>query len=138
MSEYDIQAAEFLKKANARMTISRTGEVEYPWESGLRMWHYKYQVTLTRDKKQYRFTFYDSFHNWQNNKRPTRYSVLASIEKYPAPETVEEFAAEFGYKIESDQERRKVERIRKKCEEQYNRLLDMFGEDLMKELREIW
>ena len=64
MSEYEIQAIEFLKKSDAHMTISRVGEVcGFPFDQYDSLWHYKYQVTLTRNGKQYRFTFYDSHYN---------------------------------------------------------------------------
>lgn len=143
MSEYEVQANEFLKKAEAHMTISRTGEVQGfpgddPGSLSAKMWRYKYQVTLTRHKKQYRFTFYDSHENWKNSKRPSRYSVLACVEKYPAAETTDDFAHEFGYRIETVQDYKKVEKIRRTCAQQYERLLDLFGEELMKDLREIW
>ena len=139
MSEYEMQAIEFLKKAETKMTISRTGEVEgFPFDKHDRMWHYRYQITLTRHHKQYRFTFYDSFFNWNQNKRPSRYDVLASLEKYEVPYDLDDFAAEFGYEITYDmKERKRVQKIQKACVQQYERVLDLFGEDLMEDLREI-
>lgn len=137
MTEYDIQAAEFLKKAETNMTISRIGEVQgFPGFNN-DAWRYKYQITLTRHKKQYRFTFYDCHLNWKYNKRPSRYSVLASVEKYEPADTVEGFAWEFGYMIDDDKEYKRVKKIYEACKKQYERLLDLFGEDLMKDLREI-
>lgn len=83
MSEYEVKANEFLKKAGAKITISRIGEIKgFPFDQHDTMWHYKYQVALTRLKKQYRFTFYDSHNNWLHNKRPSRYDILACVEKY--------------------------------------------------------
>lgn len=142
MNEYEMQAAAFLKKAETHMTISRTGEVQgfpgdEPGSLSSKMWRYKYQVTLSRNKKQYRFTFYDSHDHWQKNKRPSRYSVLACVEKYPAADTTEDFAHEFGYRLDTDADYRKTEKIRIECQKQYDRLLDLFGPDLMAELREI-
>ena len=97
MSEYEMQANAFLKKAETKMSISRTGEVKgFPFDAHDTLWHYRYQVTLTRHRKQYRFTFYDSFNNWQHNKRPSRYDVLASVEKYD-PGCFEWFIKEYGY-----------------------------------------
>lgn len=136
MTEYEAQALNFLKKAETQCHISRMGEVEgFPFDDRDRLWHYKYLVTLTRHKKQYRFTFYDSFANWQENKRPTKYDVLACVEKYEVPENVEDFAAEYGYDIVDDYKR--VSKIHKKCKEQYERLMDLFGSELMQELQEI-
>lgn len=143
MSDYEVQANEFLSKAGAKMTISRTGEVQgfpgdVPGSYSSKLWRYKYQVTITRNHIQYRFTFYDSHEHWRNNERPSRYSVLACCEKFPAPETTEDFAAEYGYKIDTRKEYKAVEKIRQACQKQYEQLLELFGEELMKDLREIW
>ena len=137
MSEYEVQANEFLKKAETSMTISRTGEVHgFPFDDHDNLWHYKYQVTLTRHHKQYRFTFYDSHNNWLNNKRPSRYDVLACVEKYD-PYTFDSFVSEYGYSIEGSGEYKRVHKIYEACSKQYQRLLDLFGEELMEGLREI-
>ena len=73
MSEYDIQAADFLKKSGTKMTISRIGEVHgFPGDPDDSMWRYKYQVVITRNRIQHRFTFYDSHDNWKQNKRAGR------------------------------------------------------------------
>lgn len=49
MSEYEVQAMEFLKKAETRMFISRAGEVKgFPFDEHDTLWHYKYLITLTR------------------------------------------------------------------------------------------
>lgn len=138
MTEYEVQANEFLKKAETKMTISRTGEIKgFPFDNHDFLWHYKYQVTLTRHHKQYRFTFYDSHNNWLNNRRPSRYDVLACVEKYEIPYGVKSFAEEYGYEINNDRDHIRVKKIRDACEEQYDRLLDLFGKELMDELRQI-
>ena len=138
MNEYDIQAAEFLKKSDTKMTISRTGEVHgFPFDDHDTLWHYKYQITMTRNGKQYRFTFYDSHNNWLNNKRPSRYDVLACCEKYEVPYSVYDFANEFGYEIEGEGDYKRIKKIHDACTKQYQRLLDLFGESLMRELQEI-
>ena len=137
MSEYEIQALDFLKKAETKMTISRTGEVQgFPFGNDA-LWHYKYQVTLTRQGKQYRFMFYDSFAHWRDNKRPSRYDVLASVEKYELPGSLKEFAAEYGYEFDEDESYKRLKKIYNACRKQYERLLDLFGADLMQKLQEI-
>ena len=138
MNEYEMQAREFLRKSGTKMTISRTGEVKgFPFDEHDDLWHYKYQVTLTRNRKQYRFTFYDSFNNWRNNKRPTGYDVLASVEKYEPPYGVETFAREFGYELETPADYKRVKKTYEACWNQYDRLFDLFGGELMAELQEI-
>ena len=138
MTEYDVRATEFLAKTGTKMTISRTGECKgFPGESDV-LWRYKYQVTLSRKGEQYRFTFYDSHENWRLSKRPSRYSVLASLEMYPVPDNVEDFAYEFGYNLEIEDGRKRAENIRQACEKQYERLLCLWGEDLLREARSIF
>ena len=133
MYDYEMQALEFLKKAETKMTISRIGEVRGFPGGHDDMWHYKYQVTFSRKGKQYRTVFYDSFENWRTNKRLSRYSVLACVEKYD-PGTLDDFISEFGY---SRDDMRQVKKTYEACKKQYDRLTDLFGEELMKDLREI-
>ena len=110
MTEYEVQANDFLKKAGAKMTISRIGEVwGFPFDHDL-MWHYKYQVTLSRNGQQYRFQFYDSHQNWLNNQRPTRYDVLACVEKYEVPDSLRDFAYEYGYDFETERDYKYVKK----------------------------
>ena len=137
MSEYEVQALNFLAKAEAHMTISRSGEVKgFPFDEHDRLWHYKYLICLTRNHKQYRFTFYDCHNNWKYNKRPTKYDVLSCVEKYD-PGDFDWFIREYGYEIESPQDEKRAMKIWKSCIKQYERLLDLFGEELMAELQEI-
>lgn len=137
MSEYEVQANEFLRMADTKMTISRVGEVKgFPFDKGDKLWHYKYQVTLSRNHKQYRFTFYDSFANLSQNKRPSRYDVLASVEKYD-PVDFDWFCSEFGYECEDPQDEKLARKVYKACQKQYERLNELFGDELMIKLQEI-
>lgn len=146
MTEYEAKANEFLRKAGARMTISRIGEVEgFPFDENDNLWHDKYQITISRNKKQYRFIFYGSFMDWKQNKRPSRYDVLACVEKYD-PGCFEWFIQEYGYDraefsyecgMKNKKEEKRIKKIYDACKNQYERLLDLFGEDLMEDLREI-
>ena len=138
MTEYDLQVSEFIKKSGVKMTMSRVGEVKgFPFDKHDSMYHDKYQVTLTRDGKQYRFTFYGSFYDWEHNRRPSRYDVLSCIEKYETPDSLEEFANEFGYEIETKEDCVRVKKIKDACQKQYEKLLWLFGDDLMEDLRKI-
>ena len=92
MSEYEMQANAFLKKAETKMSISRTGEVKgFPFDAHDTLW-------LDFD--------------W--------------------------FCSEFGYECEEPEDEKLARKVYKACQEQYDRLLDLFGEDLMKDLQEIW
>lgn len=139
MSEYEVQANDFLAKAKAKMTISRTGEVKgFPFDPNDDLWHYRYQITLSRKGQQYRFTFYDSFNNWRLNKRPSRYDVLAAVEKYEPDYDFERWARDFGFDVDEPADRKRAKKTYETCQKQYERLLALFGADLMADLREIW
>ena len=68
--------------------------------------------------------------------RAYKYDVLASVEKYE-PYDFEYFVSEFGYEIYDEADANRVRKIYEACDKQYQRLLDLFGEDLMQELQEI-
>lgn len=63
--------------------------------------------------------------------------MLASVEKYEVADNLDDFAWEFGYKLDDPDEVKRVKKIWEACRKQYERLLDLFGDELMKELREI-
>ena len=63
--------------------------------------------------------------------------MLACVEKYEVPYYVEEFAREYGYDIDEPADYKRVKRIHEACLKQYERLLDLFGEELMRDLQEI-
>ena len=137
LSEYDIQARNFLIKANATMDIVYICVVQgFPFGDD-KMYHYKYQVVITREGKKYDFPFYGSHYDYIRNRRPSKYSILASLEKYEQPNNVWEFAREYGYEINSEETYNRANRLWQDCRDQYKALLDLFGEELMEELQEI-
>ncbi len=137
--EYEQQAVEFLKRANATMTISYTRTVQgFPFDEHDHNMHDEYTIRIFRDGKSYSFKFYNSAYATMNGERPTKYDVLACVEKYPMYCRDEwEFANEFGYEIECKKDFEKVRRIFNACEKQYRKLLALFGEELMEELQKI-
>lgn len=139
-NEYDKQAREFLRKAGAKMSICRVEIVDrFPTDdsdSG-RGYRWKYRVTIRRAGKSYSFDFYDSIRAYMDDDRPRPYDILASVEKYEPFGDVWDFAAEYGYTIDSRDSYNRVQCIYNACTKQYKRLLDIFGEALMDDLREI-
>ena len=84
ISEYEIQARQFLKESETECTIYRIGVVRgFPFDNADTNLHVKYNIVLKRDKKIYDFPFYDSAYNYLHDLRPTSYAVLACLEKYP-------------------------------------------------------
>ena len=138
MTAYEQQAKDFLELSETTMRIIRIGEViGFPFDKKDKNKHYKYQIILKREDKMYDFPFYDSFSNFLKDKRPTPYDVLSCIEKYEPYGDVFEFADEFGYPLGSKEDFHRTETIFRNCKEQYESLLDFFGEELMQKLQEI-
>lgn len=128
--EYEKQAADFLKRNGAKMTISLKDG--YAPLTGGRL----YRVRIDRDHKTWSFDFSDSVYNMRHGKRPTKYDVLACIEKYqPDPDFIE-FGKEYGYDIDSWQDVKRVQRIHKAVQKEYNNVIRIFG-DVIDELAEI-
>lgn len=136
MNTYEKQASDFLKRHNAKMTISFIGKKVDPWGNGRKELHNQYHIQIRRNGKSYSATFTDSVYSTMNNELPSEYDILACLEKYEPMETVEDFADEFGYTIDSDAEYRRVAKIHKAVQREYNGMVRLFG-DCMEELREI-
>lgn len=139
MTNYDKQATNFLTKANTTMKITRVAIVDrFPnCDDRPTGYRWKYRITLHRNEKYYTFNFYDSIKNYMENNRPTKYEVLACLEKYEPWGDIWNFAGEYGYTIESREDFNRIEKIRKSCEKQYRKLLDFFGAEFLEELQEI-
>lgn len=139
-NEYEQQARAFMSKAGAKMSICRVEIVDrFPNDDSDtgRGNRWKYRVTIRRAGKSYSFNFYDSIRAFLDGDRPRVYDILASVEKYEPCGDAWDFADEYGYTIDSREAYNRVERIRRACEKQYKRLLDIFGAALMDDLREI-
>lgn len=148
MNEYNQQALDFLRDSETQMAITKIGTVDgFPFDPKDTYKHDKYIIVLTRNGKSYDFKFYDSAKNsldnlnrkhcGQREVKPSAYNVLACLEKYPVEEDVWDFAKEFGYEISDKKSYARVSAIHRECLEQYNHLLDLFGEEWMDKLREI-
>ena len=138
MNDYEKSAKNFLKKADTTMRILQIGVVNgFPNDPSDKQKHIKYRVVLTRHEKVFDFDFYGSHADYLARKLPSEYDVLACIEKYEYPLDPWEFSREFGYEIECEDDYNRVRKIAEACREQYEGLLDLFGEELMEELEEI-
>lgn len=139
MSEYEEQAERFLKKYKARIQLSEPEVVDrFPGDEKATGLRYAYKVTLHREGKQYTFPFYDSIANYRDDKRPSHYDILSCLESSPVyANDVWEFAAEYGYKIDSKASYMRVTKIFQDCKNMHSRLLRMFGQHGLEELQDI-
>ena len=138
MNEYEKTAKELLKKIGAKLTISQKEIVDgFPGEKrgGALRWKYRVKI-CPRAGKSYSFNFFDSVYNFNRDERPGAYDILASVEKHAPASDAWEFANEYGYAITTKEDFERVERIRRACARQFERISEIFGE-YMNELREI-
>lgn len=136
MTDYERKAREFLKKHNAKMTISHVSDGYGGWRNGTITDGWLYRVRIDRNGKSWSFQFSDSVANKWNNKRPTKYDVLACIEKWEPYGDLWDFANEFGYDIYDRESYQKANRTFKAVKKEYANVVRMFG-DCLEELQEI-
>ena len=130
MTEYDLQANNFLATTNTTLEITRT-EIVYRW--GFKTW--KYYCKLRREHKTYSFPFYDSVANYNKGERPSKYDVLACLDTYDYINGIEDFANEFGYDLCENY--KETEKIYKACMKQSEKLHGLFTDEELEMLAEI-
>lgn len=149
MSAYVVEAKEFLRRNNAKMSITFKEVKRNPWnENGIgKNWlHNIYRVRIDRNGKSFSFDFTDSAHNYQNNERPTYYDVLACLQKYEIGDYFD-FCSEFGYepydydyedyiRVNGEYYNRKSWNTYKAIKREYENVMRLFG-DVIEELAEI-
>lgn len=132
-SEYEKMAEDFCKKYNVKMTIS--------FKKYDRYFHADtesrniYRIRIDRDHKTYSFNFGDSIINTKIGKRPTKYDVLACLQKYDVG-SFDDFISEYGCVIENAGDYHKVFKTYKACCKEYKNVNRLFS-DCMEELAEI-
>ena len=128
MTEYDIQANNFLVVTGTTLEITRDEVVEkWGW------YRWKYCCELRRGDKTYTFPFFDSVKNFEEDEKPSKYDVLACLDTYDDISDIEEFALEFGYDIE-DKETKKTYNA---CMRQSKKLHGLFTNEELEILTEI-
>lgn len=137
--DYDKYADEFCKKYEIDISINKVRTVNgFPgdiWSKDKRP-RFQYAVNINRPNATMIVLFTDSIINYRDSKQPTKYDVLAALTKYPVEDTVEGFAIEYGYPLESFEDRSTVSRIWHRCQEEYDDVCEVF-KDCLDELREI-
>lgn len=130
ITEYDMQANNFLAATGTRLEITRKG-ITNKWGAN----RYYYSCKLRRGNKTYTFQFYDSVNNYQNDERPTKYDILACLETFDYIDGLEDFANEFGYDIYENY--KETEKIYKACMKQSEKLHRLFDDEELEQLAEI-
>lgn len=112
--------------------FEQEGSTKYP--------HRKYKVTMKRNGRSFTTPFYGSYMDFKEGKDPTSYDILACLEKYEVPESMWDFATEYGYEINSESSYNNVRSIWNSCKTQYKKLIKFFdyNESIMNDLREIF
>lgn len=97
LSEYQIQALQFLRDTGTRLTIEKA----VPQRAARWTPHgIHYSVTLENKRGAYTFDFWDSIAAKANGTTPKEYDVLAAI-GYEAPNTFADFCDCYGYDTDS-------------------------------------
>lgn len=136
MTDYTKQANDFLNETGTTFKAVLTGHGKYfPDDKDTRD---IYEITLTRNKKTYSFSFGQSINNSGNlrvgnfkRKCPTAYDVLSCLTKYDVG-TFEDFCADYGYSSDSSQAEKTYFNVQKEYSEVYR----LFS-DVMDKLQEI-
>lgn len=132
LNEYEEQAREFLDRNGLRLTIGE-GEVVEKW--GFK--RYAYKCRLYNGRKVYSFTFYDSVWNFEHDKEPREYDILACLNGYDVG-TFDEFCEEYGYfPIEDSESYKEAQEIYKACKREYEGLKRVLTSEQIEELQEI-
>ena len=128
MTEYDIQANNFLALTGATLEITRDNVVEkWGW------YRWKYSCKLRRGCKTYTFSFFDSVANYEKDEEPSKYDVLACLDTYDYIQRIEDFVSEFGYDIED----RETKKIYNACMRQSEKLHWLFTDEELEMLSDI-
>lgn len=147
-NEYTRQAKNFLRKNNAKISITFKEVKRNPWNEtgyGSQFYHNIYRVRIDRNHKTFSFDFTDSANNYQTNNRPTAYDILACLTKYEVG-SYADFCREFGYEpydfdfdyivVNGEYYNRKSWNTYKAVKKEYENVIRLFG-DVMEELEEI-
>ena len=135
ITEYDMQANNFLVATGTTLEITRTEIVCVELVNRWRAHRWKYYCKLRRGNKTYSFPFYDSVANYEEGKRPTKYDVLACLDTYDYINGIEDFALEFGYNLYDNY--KETEKIYKACMKQSEKLHGLFTDEELEMLSEI-
>lgn len=127
-TNYDLQAENFAKKYNVKLSV--IGDPEYKkYFTSDKDSRYVFKLRLKRNKLSYTFSFGQSIA--AGAEEPNLYTVLSCFTKYD-PESFDNFCREFGYNEDS----RTAERTYKAVCKEWKAVNRLFN-DCLDELQEI-
>ena len=136
MTEYQKQAEDFLEFCNATMKIIFVGtQINPEWGDNVK--RNKYHFILVTHLGTMEGNFWDSTYNSARNIRPTKYDILACLEKYDVG-TIDDFVNEFGYEVHSWSDVKRIENTYNAVVKMYHDLCSIFTPEQIKMLREIY
>ena len=100
----------------------------------------QYYVRLSYKGNDYKFTFHDSVHAWQNNlplnKKDVMYSVLSDMGCYESSRDIEDFLYSFGYDDGNDLKLYKQGmKAFEGCKKAAEKLHELFNDDELEKLQ---
>ena len=128
MTEYDMQANNFLAVTETTLEITRD-EVVKKWGQ----YRWKYSCKLRRGHKTYTFPFFDSAKNFEEDKRPSKYDILACLDTYDYISDIRNYVLEFVYDIYD----KETEKTYNACMRQSKKLHGLFTDKELEMLAEI-
>lgn len=136
MVNYEAVAQDFLDKCNAKMEITFVTKMKNRnW--GDQVSRNRYEVVLQTPKGIATFPFWDSVINTQNHLRPSKYSILACLEKYDVG-SMDDFFDEFCWEITSGSDVVRFLDTYNETVKQYRDLCRIFTPEQMELLRDIY
>lgn len=132
LSEYEIQAEEFLKKCGATLRFRFIARVSNP-DWGDNLTHNCYGVTITTPLGKMKGKFWDSYSNTQKGNRPRAYDFLACMDPFATIDSFEDFCREYGY----DEDSRRAEKTYRSVKREVANLRRIFTEEQLEELSTI-
>lgn len=100
---------------------------------------HKYYVKLSYKGNDYRFTFHDSVHAWQNNtplnKKDVMYCVLSDMGCYESSRDIEDFIYSFGYDEQDLKTYKEGMKAFKSCKKTSEKLHELFNDFELEQLQ---
>ena len=101
MSEYDLQANNFLKATGTKMTVTYIGaKMHFEDDKVNKVYRDCYRVTLTANDQRMQFTFGNSINATNKHEKPSFYDILSCLQVDYSMD-FEDFCNNYGYSGDS-------------------------------------
>lgn len=135
MSEYTLQAEEFLKKNNIRFSYKEPESKICDWDNKTHFM-FKCRFVNRNTNKSMTVNFFSSLNDyWNDVEEIEAYDVLECLTKYDVG-SIDDFVSEFGYEVNSWEDVKKIQKTYKSVVREWKNVQRVFG-DCLEELQEI-